>query len=263
MHGSIKSKLGKAAKTAAAVLFWLLVWHIAALRLAKPVLLPGPAAVAGALARLCGQRAFWGAIGFSFAHIALGFFAAAFAGIVFAVLAANLPIAAALLTPPLEVMRAAPVASFTILLLLWVRGQNLGAYIAFCMVLPIIYSNVLQGLRQTNPQMLEMAKIFRLPALKKALYIYLPAVLPYFLSACTAGIGLAFKSGIAAEMIAMASGTVGGELYYAKLYLATAELFAWTGVVVAFSMLTERLFAQLINFAAKKDERGGVGADKV
>ena len=66
--------------------------------------------------------------------------------------------------------------------------------------------------------------------------------LPYFRSACTVGLGLCWKSGVAAEVIGITSGSIGEALYNAKILFSTAELLAWTVVIVLLSLAFERLF---------------------
>ena len=70
--------------------------------------------------------------------------------------------------------------------------------------------------------------------------------MPFFMAAAKAGMGLAWKAGIAAEVLASPSLGIGTELYNAKIYLETADLFAWTAVIIAISVALERLFIKLL-----------------
>lgn len=140
-----------------------------------------------------------------------------------------------------QLVKSIPVASFVILVLLWVSTSRLSTIISFLMVLPVVFTNVRGGIRQVDEKLLEMAEVFRLGIWKKVRAIYLPAVKPSFLTACSIGLGFCFKSGIAAEVIGLPANSIGGELYKAKLYLMTPELFAWTIVIVAASVLFEKL----------------------
>ena len=82
--------------------------------------------------------------------------------------------------------------------------------------------------------------------------IYLPAVLPYFRSAVSLGLGLCWKSGAAAEVIGLPAGSIGEALYTAKVYFQTGDLFAWTAVIVTVSVIFERLFLRLVDAAVRK-----------
>lgn len=98
-----------------------------------------------------------------------------------------------LIRPLMQLIKAVPVASFIILALLWVRSANLAVLISFLMVLPVVYTAVLEGIQQTDRQLLEMAKVFRIPFSRALGAIWLPQVWPYFVQSCTVGMGLAWK----------------------------------------------------------------------
>ena len=120
------------------------------------------------------------------------------------------------------------------------------------MVFPPVYLNVLEGIRQTDRKLLEMAKVFRVPLWRRVTGIYLPAVLPYFRTAASLGLGLCWKAGVAAEVIGLPVGSIGEQLYNAKVYFLTPELFAWTAVIVAVSVVFEKLFLCLVDGLVRK-----------
>ena len=124
------------------------------------------------------------------------------------------------------------------------------------MVLPIVYTNVRNGILETDRNLLEMANVFSLSRFKKFRYIYVPQVFPYFQSACSVCLGLAFKSGIAAEVIGIPTGSIGEHLYNAKIYLNTPDLFAWTLVIVLLSLTLEKLLLALLHVCMTYIDRG-------
>ena len=158
----------------------------------------------------------------------------------------SLPLAETLLSPLRGVIRATPVSSFIILVLLWIQRGRVPAFISFLMVLPIVWTGVQQGLHATDPQLLEMARAYRFSRWKKLRYLYAPSVRPYFAAACMTGLGFAWKSGIAAEVIALPALSVGKNLYDAKIYLERADLFAWTLAVILLSLGLEALLKRAI-----------------
>ena len=166
--------------------------------------------------------------------------AALAAGSLLAVLTVRFRAADVLLSPLLKIVRAAPVASFIILALVWIRTNTLPAFIAFLMVVPVVWGNVEKGIRETDAGLLEMAKVYRLGWWKTLVRVRIPSVMPYFLAAATTGLGFAWKSGIAAEVICRPAMSIGRQLQDAKVYLETPEVFAWTAVVVALSMVLEK-----------------------
>lgn len=122
-------------------------------------------------------------------------------------------------------VKAVPVASFIILILIWVPSRNLSIVISFLMVLPVIYTNVLNGIRSTDPKLLEMARVFRIPLFRRIRYIYLSQLLPFLRTGFSLSLGLCWKAGVAAEVIGIPKGSIGEKLYEAKVYLETPDLF--------------------------------------
>ena len=240
-----------------AVAFWLVVWQLAAMALAAAyphgnLLLASPVEVLLRLGQLLVTAAFWRTVGWSAARIFGGFLISTVLAVVLASLAAWKTWFRELMAPLTAAIKAVPVASFSILALVWLNSRSLSLFISALMVFPPVYLNVLEGICRTDRQLLEMARVFRVPFFRQLRYLYLPQVMPYFRTAVSLGLGLCWKAGAAAEVIGLPSGSVGERLYTAKVYFQTPDLFAWTAVIVAVSVLFERLFLRLVDWLAGK-----------
>ena len=240
-----------------AVVFWLIVWQLAAmaLRAAYPhgaLLLASPIAVLRRLFALAGTAAFWRAALHSTAHILGGFLIACAIAVALAALSARYRRAEELLAPLIAVVKSVPVASFIILALVWLSGRTLAIFISALIVFPPVYANVLEGVRRTDASLLDMARVFRVPLRRQITGIYLPHTLPYFRSAIRTALGLCWKAGTAAEVIGLSGGSIGERLYIAKVYFQTEDLFAWTAVIVLLSTLFEKLFLLTVDRFAKR-----------
>ena len=245
----------KLLKGAAAVVFWLAVWHFAAWQVGRELFLPTPLSVLRRLLQLAQTGEFWLTAGLSLGRVLLGLVWGTVLGCVLAVLTASSRWLDAILSPAVRVVRATPVASFILLVFLWTQRDQVPVIIAALMVLPVVWGNVTRGIRECDPKMLEMARIYRFSRWKTVRLIRFPAVRPYFLSALTTSMGLAWKSGVAAEALVWPKLAIGTQIYNTKLYLETADLFAWTLVVIALSLLLERLIGVLIRRAEGGDKR--------
>ncbi len=221
------------------VILWLLLWQLLASKLNKSVLLPYPKEVLSGLSEILRSETFFPIVTGSLLHIAEGFGLALAAGIVLAVICHFSDFASALMQPFLKLVKTVPVVSFIILLLLWVDVTNINIVISFLIVLPVVYQNVLKGIRETPAEMIETAEVFRFPALTVLRYLFVPNAVPYASAAVSVGLGMCWKAGIAAEIIALSRDSVGRQLYDAKLYLDTPGLFAWTIVLIVVSILME------------------------
>ena len=227
----------------------LLLWQAGAMALDLHLLLVTPLEVVQRLFTLVGESDFWRTLLFSFSRIVLGFALAFALGCLLGVLSGKWPLLETLLWPYVITIKTVPVASFIIISLIFFSARQLSTFISFLMVFPVIYSNVLEGIRSTDRDLLEMAQVFRVPWLRRLGYIYLPHLKPFLFSACSVALGMSWKSGVAAEVIGVASGSIGEKLYESKIYFLTEDLLSWTVVIVLVSVLFEKLFLRLMKAA--------------
>lgn len=229
-----------------ALVFWMLVWQCAAVAMGNPLLLPTPVQVLLRLAALMGEAAFWQITLASIGRVLLGVVLGIALGAVLAVITEVSTLANMLVAPAMTAVQATPVASFAILVLIWLDRDFVPVLICILMVLPVIWNSVSTGIRMTDVQLLEMAKVYRLPRLRRIRRIYLPSVLPYFRAASTSALGLGWKAGIAAEVLTVPKASMGRMISEAKLYLMTEDLFAWTAMVVVLSLLLQKIMLRLL-----------------
>ena len=237
-----------------AVAFWLLLWHGASLALQQDLLLVSPVSVILRLAALATDIHFWQSILFSLSRIGLGMLLAVIAGILLAALAARYEGIHALLAPLMVAMKATPVASFIILVLLWLPSRHLAVLVSFFMAMPILYENTFTGILHTDEKLLEMVAVFHVPFSRQLRYLYIPQIFPFFQAGFVVSFGLCWKSGIAAEVIGLPKGSIGERLYQAKIFLDTPDLFAWTLVIIFASLLCEKTCLFLLKRALSRLE---------
>ena len=229
-----------------ALAFWMAVWYLAARAVDNPLLLPLPAQVLRCLGRQMMTAAFWQTVAVSIGRILLGVTSAVGLGCLLAVATSSSRLLDALIAPAMTAVQATPVASFTILVLIWVDRDYVPVLICGMMVLPVVWNSVSTGIRVTDPQLLEMAKVYRLSKFQILGQIYVPSVLPFFRTACVSSLGLGWKAGIAAEVLTVPKRSIGRMISDSKLYLLTEELFASTLVVIVLSLLLQRIMLRLL-----------------
>lgn len=247
--------MNKGMRKTGILLFWLLLWQAAAIIIDNDILFVGPINVLTALLSQSVTWDFWKTILFSFSRICLGFLSAFFTAILLGAFSYRFSFIKDLFAPVMLLAKSVPVASFVILALIWMGSKNLSVFSAFVVVLPMIYVSTLAGLESTDEKLLEVARIFRLPFLRKATAVYWPALSPYLLSGIKSALGMGIKSSVAAEVIGVPDFSIGEKLYKAKIYLSTADLFAWTLVIIIVSWLFERFFIKLIGRLSPAERR--------
>lgn len=244
-----RRRIRRAGPALLAVVFWLTVWQAAAMAVGRDFLLATPGRVLARLGELVVTADFWQTVGTTLMRIALGFAAAVVVGAATAAAAARFRLVAVLVSPLVSTIRSVPVVSFIILVLLWADARSLATITSFLMVLPIMHASILEGIRARDRRLLEAVAVFDVPALRRIRAVDVPAVLPFFAAACRIGMGLAWKSGVAAELIGVSEGSIGERLYQAKIFLESADLFAWTVVIVVLSMACEALALRVVRLA--------------
>jgi len=233
--------------------FWLGLWAVLAFAVDKPLLLPGPITVVKRLFELAGTLLFWTTTGRTLLRIGLGLLCAVPLGVLLAAATSRFRLLRELLAPLLTIVQSTPVASFILLLLIWLGRDTLPSVIVALMVLPVVWRNVSAGVEKTDIQLLELAKVYKFSPGRTLRRLYIPSVAPYFFAAVRTSLGLAWKAGVAAEVLTVPKGSVGQMLYESKLYLETVDLFAWTVTVILCSLIIEKLLAAAIG----RMEKGG------
>ncbi len=241
MFHNLIMKYKKQLRRTAIVFFWIMAWHVLAIWVDNFILVVTPWAVLLRLWELLAESAFWQTITVSMLRIATGFLLGFVVALLLAGISLRYRLIEEVLQPVMSLMKTVPVVSFVVLFLIWWGASALAVAISFLVVLPNIYISTLEGLKAADKRLLEMAKVFRIRFVKRFFYIYRPSLRPFLISAMKLALGMCWKSGVAAEVIGTPAYSIGGEIYLSKIYLDTAGVLAWTGVVVFLSLCFERL----------------------
>lgn len=252
LQNNKKSKAKKIIYRIAILLFWTGVWQCASFLVDMEMLVPSPMNVLIRLSELVKTGDFWLSSFCSLLRITSGYILAVIFGTVLGVMTSASAFLYELFKPVISLVRSTPVASIILLALVWLKKDNVAVFISFLMALPIVWANVSQGIKETDKALLEMAKIFDFSFLKKLKMIYLHSVMPFFVAGATTALGLAWKSGIAAEVISTPLKSIGFNLYRSKINIETTDLFAWTVVVILLSVAFEKLIVYLLKRLQKK-----------
>jgi NitT/TauT family transport system permease protein len=200
-----------------------------------------------AFAETAGDSAFWSCVGNSFFNIILG-----------CILGVALGCAAAFATTQAEglnkffaglvgLINLIPGALLVLLLILLLKNENVT--LLFCMVVAFsgIYASARSALSTKDNGLVEMAKVFRMPADNTFKYIYWPKLKTVIGGAVSQGITACIAWGITAEVVGQTKDSVGGLIHAAYSEGNVAVLFAITIYIV---LLTA--FIKLLVFLIRK-----------
>lgn len=232
--------------------FWILVWYILALIIDLPLIFPSPLSVIIRLGELLTKWGFYKIALLSFVRIIIGIFIAVCGGCFMAFICSLSKIIYDFFIPLVSIIKSTPVVAFVFLVNLFIGSEKTVIFICFLMVFPIVFANVYQGIKSTDKDLLEMCKLYKIPLLKRASSLYLPSVTPFFISSLLTSIGLAWKAGIAAEILCTPTISIGYEIFNAKQYIEYIDLFAWIVTVVILSMLFELITSKILKVVLSK-----------
>lgn len=243
MISTMQAKFKKALFTAGSIAFWILLWHIGATLANKELLfkIPLPLDTLREFFTCVKTLEFWDSVGTSLWHIVTGFVFAVILGLFCGLLSGSSTFFATLTAPLTRLIRAVPVAAFIILAWLWIPSEIIPAFIAFLMVFPIVWSHVETGLLSVDKRLVEMARVMGMDKKGIIKNITIPSVMPQFRVSCITGLGYAWKSGVAAEVLCNPTGSIGAMLSQAKSNLDYSRVFAIVLMVVLLSFILENI----------------------
>lgn len=225
---------------------WLCLWQIASVITGLEFLFASPVSVFKEFCVLIRTQEFYGIILHSFIRITCGYIGSFVIAVILGGVAGKYSLVRDFLAPAMHLMKSLPVAACIIMILMWFGSENVSLIVGGMVVIPIIYTAVVQGVANMDQGMIEMAELFRMSWIKKVRYIYFPQVYPFAESSCKVALGMCWKAGVSAEVIGLATDSIGVQMYYAKLYLLSANLFVWSIMVIILSVVFEKSFLLLM-----------------
>ena len=224
-------------------MLWLGLWHLTYKLVDRALYVPSIVSVMKALFGLMIDLRFWQIITASIYRVLAGLFLSLVFGVTMGVLCGLNDLLYDIINPIVRAIKATPVISFIIIALIWFKSTNVPIFIGFLMCFPIIWTNVVSGIRNMDVKLIEMAKVYQLKKSTIIRKIYLPHIKPFFTAGVIMALGLGWKVSVAAEVLSHPQYAIGSNLHSAKAYLDTPLLFAWTIVVILLSFIFESFFA--------------------
>lgn len=232
----------KIIKKIGVLIFWILIWHVCSVFINEELLLPSPFQVLKSLTLLMGKFYFWKSVLSSVIRVIIGILLSVIIGIVLGLTAGLNKFVEELLEPLMVTVKATPVISIIIIALVWFNSSNVVIFTAILICFPIVYTNVLQGIKSIDKSLIQMANVFKVKRKYVLKDIYLPCIKNYIVSGILMCMGIGWKVSVASEVLSIPRYSIGLNLLSAKTTLETAELFAWTIVVVILSFMFEKVF---------------------
>jgi NitT/TauT family transport system permease protein len=216
------------------------VWWLLSFRYGAYVL-PSPGAVVMGLRDVIVSGEIWRHAGASLGRIAVGFGGAVGVAVALALLAFLSGVARGVVRDALTVLNSTSVFVWIVISIIWFGLSNWAPiFTTFMITLPVVASNLVEGVASVDRRLLEMGDVYRLSGRRKFTAIVVPSTLPYLVAGTKVGFGLALKVSVVAEIFGVPSG-IGYVMNYSREILATQMVFAWAVVMIAVMTLTDTL----------------------
>ena len=235
-------------KTALVILFWLAVWQIASMVVGRELILPSPYSAFESLAGLLATESFYRDVATTILRCIMGMVLSFVTGLVTALFANRFSVVRSLMSFPVLVFKATPVLAIILILLLSFRSNHVPVAVCFLMCFPVVYTNLLAGFDNVDREHIELSKFYRLSMADSARFIHLPSVMPQIATSLNLIAGLSWKTVVAAEVLAAPNVSMGYNLFLAKVFLQSANLFAWLIAIICLSLI----FEKIIKYAIKQ-----------
>jgi sulfonate transport system permease protein len=140
-------------------------------------------------------------------RVLLGFAIGAIAGTLLGMLNGANPVAARLLDPSIQALRAIPSIAWVPLFILWlgIFETSKLALIALGVFFPV-YLGIFSAIQSVDRKLIEVGRVFGLSPAGVALRITWPAVMPTWIASLRTGLGLGFMFVVAAELMGASEG---------------------------------------------------------
>lgn len=237
----------KTTRKLAILLFWFLIWEMCSILVRSDILLPSPFQVLKSLFNLAGKLYFWKSVLYSLSRVILGVSISIVLGIFFGIAAGINKFIEDFFQPLVVCIKSTPVMSIIIIALVWFTSSNVVIFTALLICFPIMYTNVLQGIKSSDRNLIQMARFYNVKDKYILKDIYLPEIKSYIISGILMCLGIGWKVSVAAEVLSTPKYSIGINLLNAKTMLETSELFAWTTIVILLSFIFEILFKLFIS----------------
>ena len=244
-------------------LFWIAIWGICAWMINIPILFPSPLEVLKRFFELLITKEFFITTAHSLYRVFSGIIIGILVGSILAVLCSTSKFIYDLFYPIITVIKSTPIASFVLLIWLFMGDQITPVIITVIMILPIVWANIYQGINNIDKNLIEVCKTYKIPHIKRISSFYIPSIMPFFISSLLSGIGLAWKAGVAAEVLCSTKNSMGEEIWNAKYDLERAvDLYAWTVAVIVISLIFELFFSKGIKKLLNKYVKSTGGSNE-
>ncbi|PLX10989.1 MAG: ABC transporter permease [Marinilabiliales bacterium] len=227
------------------ILLLIGLWKFASVLYASELILPSPESTLVATLKLFISENFLKIIGATIFRGIIGFIISFILGVSLGIFAGINKYFEAFLNPILVTIRSTPVISLILLALIWFKVDYVAIFIAFLTMFPFICTNVIDGIKNVDSDLIEMSRVYKISQSKIIKEVYLPAISPFIFSGASSAMGFGWRAIIIGEVLSQPQFGIGTFMQTAQTYLIVSEVIAWTIIAVTISYLFELIIRKI------------------
>lgn len=223
----------------AGILLLLLLWKLLSWKVVSEDIVPSPETTFIALLKIVGHENFWPSIAFTVLRGIEGFIIALFLSLLLGIPAGLNISFFNFINPLLAAIRSTPIISIILLAIIWFGSEQVPVFIAVLTMFPVICTNVIEGIRNVDKELISMGEIYKVKPRRILTEIYMPAITPYLTGGISNALGFGWRAIIIGEVLAQPRFGIGTMMQRSQIYLLVSELIAWTVIAIFISYLFE------------------------
>lgn len=231
--------------SAISVILLILIWKLFSVIYHSELILPSPESTLAATIKLIFSKEFLFIAGATILRGIAGFILSFILGIILGIFAGINNSFNAFLKPILVTIRSTPVISIILLALIWFKVDMVPVFIAFLTMFPIICTNVIDGIRNVDHDLVEMAHIYKIDQTKIIREVHLPAITPFIFSGISNAMGFGWRAIIIGEVLSQPQFGIGTLMQTAQTYLIVNEVIAWTIIAITLGYIFELIIRKI------------------
>lgn len=230
-------------------------WYVAAGLIHNDIILPYPQQVLMQMVQDLQHPNFLKILFATVQKTYTAFFYALLLGFGAALLAGYVKMVEIILQPLVLLFKTVPNITYMFLLLLWLPSETAVYYVIFFIIIPVIYTTVLGGMKELDNDLQDVLRLYPETWFFVLRHVYIPQVYPYLKSAIFATLSLGMKVGVMAEVLGQVRYGIGKEMYLSKLNLQMVGVFSWTIWMILLVAATEWGVKAIFRWLEQRDSR--------
>jgi len=223
------------------ILLLIIVWKIVSTAAGSAQIVPSPRSTLLSVWKVFENPEYWNDIGFTIGRGLLGFAVSLFLGLLIGIPAGINRNFFYFINPLLVTIRSTPIVSIILLAIIWLGNEWVPVFIALLTMFPVICLNIIEGISSVDRNLIEMSRIYNIPAQRILSEVYLPSIAPFLTSGISNAMGFGWRAIIIGEVLSQPLKGIGSRMKESQYYLEVSEVIAWTLIAIIVSFIFESI----------------------